>query len=85
MVAAYVRVSSKSQDTAMQRAAIERAAAARGDSVALWFSEQRSGRTIQRPELDRLRQAAREGQSERVFSPRVPYTLLTRSATRAKT
>jgi len=66
-VAAYVRVRSKSQDTAMPRAAIERAATARGDTVALWFSEQRSGRTIARPELDRLRQAAREGHFRKLY------------------
>jgi DNA invertase Pin-like site-specific DNA recombinase len=80
MVAAYVRVSSKSQDTAMQRSAIERAASARGDRVEHWFSEQRSGRTIQRPELDRLRQAAREGQFRKLYVFRLDR--LTRSGIR---
>ncbi len=40
-VAAYLRVSSRTQDFATQKAAdvaIERAVAARGDSVATWYS-----------------------------------------------
>jgi len=64
----------------MQKAAIERAAKARGDAVGLWFSEQRSGRTIARPELDRLRQAAREGQFRKLYVFRLDR--LTRSGIR---
>jgi DNA invertase Pin-like site-specific DNA recombinase len=46
---AYGRMGSKSQTLAMQRAALERAAA-RGDSL-VWFEEHASGRTIDRREL----------------------------------
>lgn len=52
---AYMRVSSRAQDAASQRIAIERAAQARGDSITEWFSEKRSGKALARPELDRLR------------------------------
>ncbi|MGO9834567.1 MAG: recombinase family protein [Polyangiaceae bacterium] len=43
--AAYIRVSSRTQDHATQRAAIERAAAARGDSITTWYSEKRSAKS----------------------------------------
>lgn len=58
---AYVRVSSKSQDLGMQRAAIERAATARGDTIKIWYEEKRSAKTMARPELDRLRSDLRTG------------------------
>lgn len=60
--AAYIRVSSRSQDHAYQRVEIERACRARGDSIDLWYADVASGRTMQRPELDELRArvAARE-------------------------
>src|SRR5215468_3997888 len=80
MIAAYIRVSSRSQDTAMQRSAIERAATARGDSITKWFEEKRSGRTLARPELDRLRQAARGGQFRKLYVFRLDR--LTRSGIR---
>ncbi len=68
MIAAYLRVSSKSQDTAMQKAAIERVAMSRGDQVEHWYSEERSGRSLQqRPELDRLRQDARAGLISKLY------------------
>jgi DNA invertase Pin-like site-specific DNA recombinase len=66
-VAAYIRVSSKAQDHQMQRVAIERAAAARGDVVGSWFSEKLSAKTIVRPELDRLRAHARLGCMRRLY------------------
>jgi DNA invertase Pin-like site-specific DNA recombinase len=47
-------VSSRGQDHTTQRAAIERAAAARGDAVAEWYSEKRSAKTMVRDELRRL-------------------------------
>jgi DNA invertase Pin-like site-specific DNA recombinase len=59
--AAYVRVSSRSQDDAMQRSAIERAASARGDAVGEWRAEKRSARTMAREELQRLLSDARAG------------------------
>lgn len=78
--AAYVRVSSRTQDLATQRSAIERAAAARGDQLEHWFSEKLSGRTLQRPELDRLRTAARAGHVRRLYVFRLDR--LTRSGIR---
>lgn len=65
--AAYYRVSSKSQDLAMQRLAVERAAAARGDTISSEYSEKMSARTIARPELDRLRSDARAGIVRRLY------------------
>jgi len=67
IVAAYCRVSSKSQDYPTQRHAIERAAAARGDTVSLWYSEKKSAKTIARPELDRLRADARAGKVAKLY------------------
>jgi DNA invertase Pin-like site-specific DNA recombinase len=66
-VVAYLRVSSRAQDHATQRASIERAAKARGDNVKSWFSEKRSGKTLARPELDRLRAAARAGHVTKLY------------------
>ena len=40
--AAYLRVSSEQQDVDLQRGAIERAALARGDEIAVWFEEKQS-------------------------------------------
>src|SRR5216683_4103022 len=80
-VAAYVRVSSKSQDSAMQKASIERAASARGeDSIGTYYEEKRSGRTLARPELDRLRVDARSGLIRRLYLFRLDR--LTRSGIR---
>jgi DNA invertase Pin-like site-specific DNA recombinase len=77
---AYLRVSSRTQDFATQKAAIERAAAARGDAVAAWYSEKRSGKLLARPELDRLRQDARAGAVPRLYVYRLDR--LTRSGIR---
>lgn len=60
-VAAYVRVSSRTQTVETQRNAIARCASARGDAIASWFSEQASARTNDRPELTRLRDEAQRG------------------------
>jgi DNA invertase Pin-like site-specific DNA recombinase len=79
-VVGYVRVSSRAQDHASQRAAIERAATARGDEVAAWYAEKRSGRTLARPELDRLRADARAGRVRRLYLFRLDR--LTRSGIR---
>jgi DNA invertase Pin-like site-specific DNA recombinase len=66
--AAYLRVSSRGQDEALQRAAITRAAAARGETVDLWFSEIRSaGKASARPELDAVRNLARAGALARLW------------------
>lgn len=58
---AYVRVSSRAQDHATQRSAIERAAYARGDTIDDWRAEKRSAKTMQREELQRLLAEARAG------------------------
>jgi len=68
---AYVRVSSKAQDNATQRSAIERAAAARGDEIGAWYAEKKSGKTIERDELVRLRADARAGLVRRLYVFRV--------------
>lgn len=60
-VVAYMRVSSRAQDLATQRSAIEKAATAKGDTITDWFSEKRSGKALARPELDRLRALVRDG------------------------
>jgi len=65
--AAYVRVSTPEQSEALQRAAIDRAAAVRGDIDLAWFGETRSGRSWVRPELDRLRAAVFRGEFRRVY------------------
>jgi DNA invertase Pin-like site-specific DNA recombinase len=64
---AYLRVSSRAQDFATQKAAIERAASARGDSITEWRSEKRSGKTLARPELDRVRADARGGHVRKLY------------------
>src|SRR5271166_689789 len=54
-VAAYVRVSSRSQGDELQRSSVEGAAAARGETIARWYAETRSAKTMARAELQRLR------------------------------
>lgn len=77
---AYLRVSSKAQDFPTQRAAIERAASTRGDIITTWYSEKKSGKTLARPELDRLRAGARAGSVRRLYVFRLDR--LTRSGIR---
>jgi DNA invertase Pin-like site-specific DNA recombinase len=76
-VAAYVRVSSKSQDAAYQSDAIERAARARGEEIDVWFSDVASGRSMDRPELSAALAAIRVGMVRRLWVWRVDR--LTRS------
>lgn len=66
-VAAYLRVSTKSQDHALQRDAIVLAARARGDRIGAWYSEHVSGAARVRPELERLRRDVRAGLVRRVY------------------
>lgn len=79
-VRAYIRVSSKSQDHAMQKAAIVRACAARADTVAHWYTEKRSAKTLDRPGLAQLRQDAHAGLFSRLYLFRLDR--LTRSGIR---
>jgi len=78
--AAYLRVSSKAQDFATQKAALLRAASARRDEIGTWYSEKRSGKLLTRPELDRLRADARAGHIRRLYVYRLDR--LTRSGIR---
>lgn len=64
---AYLRVSSRAQDFATQKSAIERAATARGDTITDWRSEKRSGKTLARPELGRVRADARAGHVRKLY------------------
>lgn len=70
-VAAYVRVSSRSQNHASQRAAIAQAARARGERIGRWFSEKASGRSLVRPVLAELVAAARAGRVRKVYVFRI--------------
>jgi DNA invertase Pin-like site-specific DNA recombinase len=79
-VVGYVRVSSKAQDYASQRSAIEREAAARGDAIEAWYAEKRSGRTLARPELESLRRDIRARRINRLYVFRLDR--LTRSGIR---
>lgn len=60
--AAYLRVSTPKQSEAMQRDAISRAAAARGETIDLWSAEKMGGQRTDRPELEALRDLARRGE-----------------------
>jgi DNA invertase Pin-like site-specific DNA recombinase len=66
MIAAYIRVSSKSQDLGMQRDAITRAAKARGERVRVWYAEKTTG-VNERPELTRLREDVRAGKVDKLY------------------
>jgi DNA invertase Pin-like site-specific DNA recombinase len=63
----YVRVSSRSQDAAMQEHAIRAMAKARGDKIVTWYREKASAKTLDRVELSRLRQAAHRGSVRRLY------------------
>jgi len=78
--AAYLRVSSRSQNYETQRASIERAAKARGQRVATWYQEKESGKRLDRPELERLRGDVRAGRVATLFVFRLDR--LTRSGIR---
>jgi DNA invertase Pin-like site-specific DNA recombinase len=67
VVAAYVRVSSRGQDFASQRSAIEQSARARGDTIQRWYSEKHTSGTLVRPKLDNLRRDARAGEIAKLY------------------
>ena len=50
-----------------QRCAILKAAEARGDTITGWYAEKKSGKTLKRPELDRLRADVRARVARRVY------------------
>jgi len=80
--AAYLRVSTHQQDWKLQRDAIARACKARGDRIpkSLWFEEKKSGASIERAALQKLRAAVRAGRVGRVYVFRIDR--LTRSGIR---
>ena len=65
---------------AMKKAAIEKAAGARGDKIVRWFSDKLSGATMDRPGLEKLRGEARAGELARLYVYRLDR--LTRSGIR---
>lgn len=52
-IAVYVRVSSKSQDTASQKPDLERWAASQ-DGTVVWYSDKFTGKTMDRPGMNRM-------------------------------
>ncbi len=79
-VAAYVRVSSRSQNAVTQTDAIKRAAGARNQIVELWFEEKRTAKTLERPTLAYLRELVRKGEVRTLYIFRLDR--LTRSGIR---
>lgn len=71
--AAYLRVSTGKQDWKLQRDAIARASKARGDRIAkaLWFEDRKTGASIERAALQKLRAAVRAGRVGRLYVFRV--------------
>jgi DNA invertase Pin-like site-specific DNA recombinase len=65
--AAYLRVSTPKQSEELQRDAITRAAAARGETIDLWFAEKMGGKRQDRPELERVRDLARRGEISQLW------------------
>lgn len=66
--AGYIRVSSRAQDYATQRHALEQAARGRGHEIVRWFEETRSGgRNAPRPQLDALLEAIHRGEFAIVY------------------
>jgi DNA invertase Pin-like site-specific DNA recombinase len=63
--AIYVRVSSKQQDHASQLPDLERWAAAH-DGVVQWYRDKFTGKSMDRPGMDKLLEALRAGQVERI-------------------
>lgn len=61
MIAAYMRVSSRSQSLETQQHAIHQAARGRGDQITRWYCETMSGKKLDRPELNALLEDARGG------------------------
>jgi DNA invertase Pin-like site-specific DNA recombinase len=69
--AGYIRVSSRAQDYEAQRAAIERAALARGERITHWYAEKANASTAERLELQRLREDVRAGVVRKLYVFRI--------------
>jgi DNA invertase Pin-like site-specific DNA recombinase len=79
-VAAYLRVSSRSQNAASQQESIKRASRARKAPVTRWYFETMSGKSRDRPELNGLLEDARRGEIRTLWVFRLDR--LTRSGIR---
>jgi DNA invertase Pin-like site-specific DNA recombinase len=66
-VAAYLRVSSASQSARMQRAAIDKASRARGDTIAHWYEDRFTGAGRHPPGLLQVQADARRGAVGRLY------------------
>jgi DNA invertase Pin-like site-specific DNA recombinase len=69
--AAYVRVSTAQQSLEAQKAAILKAATARGDEISHWYGEKISGYALERAALASLRHAVRRGEHKKVYVFRI--------------
>ena len=78
--AAYLRVSSRSQNASTQQEAIRVASHARGQTITRWYFEAQSGKTRDRPELKTVLEDARRGEITRLWVFRLDR--LTRSGIR---
>ena len=79
-VAAYLRVSSRSQNAKTQQDAIRQASHARAQTVTRWYFEALSGKTRDRPELKALLDDAHRGEITKLWVFRLDR--LTRSGIR---
>lgn len=79
-VAAYLRVSSRSQNAKTQQDAIRQASHARAQTVTRWYFEAMSGKTRDRPELKALLDDAHRGEITKLWVFRLDR--LTRSGIR---
>src|SRR5262245_58028609 len=70
-IAAYIRVSSKSQDHAMQRDAIVGRIGAAAAAEVAWYAETASAKTNDRAELRRLLADVRAGKVREVYAFRL--------------
>ncbi len=66
-VAAYIRVSTRAQNHATQRDAIERAAKSRGEKIDRWFAEKQSAKKLERPVLTEIRDLSRQGYVRKLY------------------
>ena len=80
LAAAYVRVSSRSQNTRTQVQEIDRVNKARSNAACLWYEEKRSAKTLERPQLQMLLECVRAGKIRTLYVYRIDR--LTRSGIR---
>lgn len=66
-IAAYIRVSRRTQDLEHQRLAIERASTARGETIDRWYCEKQNASTLERDALTALRADVKAGEIAKVY------------------